>query len=255
MLNVPYYLSNMKTKNSIYIVKGKTKSALINLKTQEMRSTSNNQLSQLHEDINLEENLLDYIVPQIDAYYKEILDIRLTKESIATKDFSFLNQYIKNGIAYFNVRIFCPEDHEISSEVISLLITWIHDTIFCFGLVIFIPEYYNSEPFSTRFSNYQIIRRREVLKTDSVYKPMFHSSPTSILVSKSNNLYHYSRDTLNINGNMAQLTNHNKFNIPKSQIENCKECAFRLTCFDLREVQQTNGKYYYENTCQYELDL
>lgn len=245
----------MKTKDSIYIVKGKTKSALINLGTQELRSISNIQLNQLTTDVDLEENLLDYILPDVSVYQKEILDIRLSKECYLEKDFSFLGNYIKDGTAYLNVRIFCPKEQEISIETIQALITWINDTIFHFGLVIFIPEEYSSkEAFFNHFSTYKLLSKKSQKINQSTYKPIFHSSPTSIFISQNNNLYHYSRDTLNIDGTTIQLIDHDQFNIPKSKIENCKDCAFRLTCFDLREMQYRNGKYHYNSTCQYESD-
>ncbi|MBL4648110.1 MAG: hypothetical protein JKY03_00135 [Aureispira sp.] len=245
----------MKTKDPIYIVKGKTKSALINLETKELRSISNIQLNQLTDDVDLEENLLDYTVPDVSVYQKEILDIKLSKECGLKRDFSFLNPYIKDGTAYLNVRTFCPEEKEVSIAFIQALTTWINDTIFHFGLIIFIPELYpNKEQFFNYFSAYRLLSKKTTPPNPPIYKPMFHSSPNSILISQKNNLYHYSRDTLVIDGATAQLIDHNLFNIPKSKIENCKDCEFRLTCFDLREVQQVDGKYHYTSTCQHELD-
>ncbi|MGH1335741.1 MAG: hypothetical protein ACRBFS_06400 [Aureispira sp.] len=244
----------MKSKESIYIVKGKGKSALINLGTQEIRSISNAQLNQLSDNITFEEDLSAYLFPTINAYQKEILDLRLSKIKNFEKMLKVLDDSIKTGTVYLNVRIFCPNEDPISLKEIQTLITWINETIFHFGIVVVIPEHYNKELFYKEFSAYRVILKKKPTAKTAIYQPVFRVSPNAIHVSKNNNLYHYSRDTIVIEENDIQLIDHDQFNVPKSNIENCKDCAFRLTCFDLRKVFQEGEKYYYNSTCQYELD-
>lgn len=243
----------MKRKDAIYIVKGKEKSALINLGTYELRAISNVQLAQLGEEIDLEENLSDFITPDIDAYHKEILDIHLSKACDAQRDFSYLEDYIKEGTAYLNVRVICPEAI-LSLACVRALVDWINKTIYHFGIVISIAEAYDREQYSNYFSMCQIIKRQAIEADEKPYEPTFLTTPKAIFISKHNNLYHYSRDTLKVNDKRVLLVDHEQFNIPKSTIENCKDCAFRLTCLDQREVYQMDGKYHYASTCQREVE-
>lgn len=240
----------MKEKDSIYIVQGKTKSALINLDTYEVRAITNRQLQQLTDQTDLEVDLSDYLSPHLTPPHKEILDIRLSETAVLEN----LQAYIKDGATYLNVRIFCPEQETIALEKLHGLIHWINETIFHFGLLIFIPEAYDEELFYKQLSPYEVIRTKTLPSDTSAYTPLLKGSPYSIHISKNNNLYHYSRDTLSIQGNTIQFTDHTPFNIPKSEIENCKDCAFRLTCIDTRQVQQIAEKYYYTSICQHELD-
>lgn len=242
----------MKHKEAIYIVKGKTKSALINLATCELRAIANSQLEQLADDIDLGENLSDFIIPDINAYTKEILDIRLSKNCDQQNDFSYLNDCIKDGVAYMNVRIICP-DEVISIDTIKALIRWINQRIYHFGILISISELYDVELFYNTFPTYRMIHRRIIAADQAEHKPIFISTPKAISISQQNNLYHYSRDTVLVDVNEVSFKDHESLNIPKSKIENCKDCAFRLTCFDSREVQYSNGIYHYESDCQHEL--
>ncbi|BDS15418.1 hypothetical protein [Aureispira anguillae] len=243
----------MKRKEAIYIVKGKQKSALINLGTYELRVISNVQLEQLEEHVELEENLSNFITPDIDAYHKEILDIRLSKASDALSDFSYLDDYIKDGTAYMNVRVICPEE-VIPLDRVKALIDWINKRIYHFGITISISDAYDRTLYDNYFSVYKVIQRKRIKADKTSYEPIFLSSPKAIFISKENNLYHYSRDTLAVNGNHIQFIDHEQFNIPKSNIENCKACAFRLTCLDQREVYQIEGNYRYDSICQREVD-
>ena len=243
----------MKTEDSIYIVKGKSKSALINLETREIRTLANTQLKQLADNTDLTASLARYIPPQLDIYQKEILDIKL-QQLPQSQNFNFLSQYFNDDIAYFNVRIFCPEKNPIALDPLQTLVTWINNNIFQFGIVIFISDAYPLEKFYTYFARYRVFNRESSNANNTPYQPMLYGSPNAIFISQKNNLYHYSRDTLLLDKDKVQFIDHDQFNIPKSNIEGCKDCAFRLTCFDLREVQQTDGKYHYDTTCLYELD-
>lgn len=244
----------MRREDSIYIVKGKTNSALINLGTYEMRAISNAQLEGLGDDVELEADLSDYIVPEISAYQKQILDIRLSKSCESKQDFSFLNAFVQDGAAYLNVRIICPEKADLSIQCVRRVIDWVNKNIYHFGIVILITTDYDKELFSDYFSSYSVGLRPTELLEEKLHTPILRSSPNSIFISQKNNLYHYSRDTVEINEEEVVFTDHDQFNIPKAKIENCKDCEYRLTCYDTRRVEEIDGKYYYKSTCKNELD-
>ncbi len=236
-------------KESIYIVNGKNKSALINLATYEIRSIANIELSQLDDNILYEEDITKYINKKIDVFEKEILDIYISKETF--------NHYpdiiISRGkVSYHNVRIVCNNtENEIKLSYIKSLIKWINEHIYHFGVVIVIYESYNIEKYKKELHPYKLIVRKKESKKRK-YRPKLYAFPTAIYISKKNNLYHYSRDSIFINEDGIEFLDHDVYNISKNKIENCKNCEFRLNCYDFREIHELNGKYYYDTSCIYE---
>jgi len=237
-------------ENSIYIVKGKSQSTLINLKTFELRSISNQELDLLDASLDLEEDISKLAIYQPSVCEKEILDIKISTTHVPFK----LSTYIKEGMSYHNIRIICPSEKEVSFDIIENLIDQINTTIFHFGIIILIPKSYNKETYTNHFGNCKILTSTPANTENTLYQPNFYVTPGAITISKNNNLFHYLRDTLIINEREIKLIDHDAFNIPKHKIENCKDCGFRLTCYDSRKVYESDGKYYYNTNCKYEED-
>lgn len=240
----------MDAENSIYIVKGKSQSTLINLKTFELRTISNQELDLLDTSVDLEEDISRLAPYQFNACEKEILDIKIFTNTIPSN----ISSYVKEGMSYHNIRIICPPKKEIPFDILQSLIVQIDTSLFHFGIVILIPESYNKEIYTNHFSNYKVLTSTTNNTENTLYQPNLYGTPGAIFISKNNNLFHYSRDTLLINEEEIKLIDHDIFNIPKHKIENCKDCGFRLTCYDSREVYKSEGKYYYSTNCKYEED-
>ena len=240
----------MKEKDPIYVVKGQTKSALVHLEHCEIRTISNQQLDQLDANTSLAADLSPYYAPSMGIRQKELLDIRLTTATPPAT----LSPYLEVPAVYQNVRIFCPEPTPIGIEPLWTLIRWINKNIFHFGVMVFIPATYDQAYFQEQCAPFRVISTQAEQPQTTTHVPKFQGSPTAIHISKHHNLYHYSRDTLAIEEGQIQFINHDPFDVPKHQIENCKDCAFRLTCIDTRVPHQIDERYYYTSICPHELD-
>jgi len=238
----------LKTDHAIYIVKGKKRSALINLETLELRSVPNEKLDKLDSSVELEEDIAKLVPPENDVYDKQILEFKVSNEN----GIKYLDSCLKDGMVYHNIRIICSAENEIQPKLIRQLISRINKSIYHFGIVILIPEKYNQEIFIEHFPDCKVLTSVGGQDEKELYEPWFYSTPSAILISGKNNLFHYSRDTIFLNHSGAVKLDHDDFNIPKHKIEGCKNCEFRLTCYDSREVQENDGRYFYNSTCKYE---
>ncbi|MEL6557861.1 MAG: hypothetical protein AAFQ94_06720 [Bacteroidota bacterium] len=236
-------------EESIYIVRGGKRSALINLDTLELRAIENSRIDQLADHVEMQPNLNRLIKPTNNVYDKEILDIRLLQEH----QLSDLDSHLRDGMVYHNVRILCPEDTLIHVDNVRTLAQLINQKIYHFGIIIFISDAYDTDHFKAVCRTEKVITYSKEDDDGNHFTPQLHSSARAIQISQSHNLFHYSRDTIMADGESVKFIDHDQYDVPKHQIEACKECEFRMTCYDSREVREDEmGRYYYDTICKYE---
>ena len=237
-------------EDAIYIVKGRKRSALINLQSFELRAIANERIAQLADDVEMEPDLSRYTKPQNDVYDKEILDIKLLRKH----PISEIDDHLRDGMVYHNVRIICPEDSLVEASYVKEIANLIHQKVYHFGVLVIISDAYDITHFKSVCRTEKVISYNSKRSEEQLFVPYFDSSPRCIQISKSHNLFHFSRDTLLADGETVQLIDHDQYDIPKHKIAACNECEFRLTCYDSRPVRQNGEKYYYDSVCKYELD-
>lgn len=235
--------------DEIYIVKGKKRCALINLNTSELRTLPLEKLGLLEKSTRLNVDIPKFLIKDDNICNKELLDIKIKKKT----DLNKLYKYIDNRKTYYNVRLICESTNQIQLSYIKSLVLFINKYLYHFGVVIFIPNSYTKSTFIEYFKNYEIFTFEPDNQKKEIYNPSFYVSLKAIHISKENNFFHFSRDTIILNGNKTKWIDHDVFNISKNKIEGCRDCEFRLSCYDKREPYIKDGKYFYKSKCKYEL--
>lgn len=229
----------------IYLTKGNKRSALIDLRSGEVRTLPN-------EEIGLDEEEADDFKPEmylhgVNCFDVEFMDV-FPNELPAYHE---LRTHLQTLPSAFNIRVFIPDQAEFSADEVIRFLKDISKQACHAGLVLIAAGEQLQEAVKEACRWIRVVPMNEG-REGPYYHPVFTPMQGVIASAKHHNLFHHSRISVVFENGQLTTRDHQKHDIPKHQIEVCRECEFRDICFDPRVPVKEGSKYRYESDCAYD---
>lgn len=227
----------------IVLTRGPKRSCLADVVSGEVRYMETADLPPDMKDDQEADNLGD---PYQDNCALEILDIHMH----AGADQEGWQDLLQDFTSVTNIRILYHAE-SVPVRFVQQILDYLYQNVMTFGVIILNYSKTPTEVLSPQFPNLRVIKGSTTLEK-GYHKPQFWSNGPQFNLSGQHNPYHYSRYSTYLGREVPISHSHDIYDIPKQEIEVCKDCEMRRLCYDPRKPQKTKMGYTYDNPCAYD---
>lgn len=229
----------------IYLAKGNSRSALIDMESGEVRTIPNKDLNLSDEEPNEVEQRI--FLHGVNCFDYELMDVHFNEVPTSEE----LKSYLPKLPGAYNIRIFIKDQPESATNEVLQSIRIISEHVYHAGMVLIADDVKLRETIEKECNWVKVLEMSA--QSDSTYhQPVFLPTPYAIKLARKSNLFHHGRVTVSFKNSTVSIDDHRPYDIPKHEIAVCKACEFREICYDARIPVIQDQNYFYETECAYD---